>query len=193
MTAIRAECNSKVTQPPTEYWQDLTTPYNFRAFEPQQDTICAVGYLNEIGGEWGSGKPNVRFLPPNTLTATHFAWDTDIGPDLTADLRQAIEDGFAHREGRTVLDDGRTVERIRQDCDLVKFPLCRDSIYWYVDRETFKPVRQLAGRGLRPGPGASCSAPCWIVDYVTYEYLDGTPANRALADIRAQHPDAIQR
>jgi hypothetical protein len=28
------------------------------------------------------------------------------------------------------------------------------------------------------------------MDFVTYEYLDGTPENRALADIRAQHPDA---
>jgi hypothetical protein len=51
-------------------------------------------------------------------------------------------------------------------------------------------VRTLSGPGLRPGPGASCAAECYVQDFVTYEYLPGTPANRALADIRAQHPDA---
>ena len=190
-TQNTGEC--KVTQPPIEYWQDLTPPYSYRGFEVQQDDICTAGYSIEVGGEAHSPKPLLRFLPPDTLTASHIQYDPDIGPDPMADLRQAIGDGFAHREGRTVLDDGRTVELIRQDCDLVKFPLCLDPIYWYVDPETFKPVRRLSGPGLRPGPGGSCSAPCWTTDYVTYEYLDGTPANRALADIRAQHPDAIER
>lgn len=191
MTQNTGQC--KVKQPPIEYWQDLTPPYSYRGFEVQQDEICTAGYSIEVGGEAHSSKPLLRFLPPNTLTTSHIQYDPDIGPDPMADLRQAIDDGTAHREGRTVLDDGRTVERIRQDCDLVRFPLCRDPIYWYVDPETFKPVRRLSGPGLRPGPGASCSAPCFTVDYVTYEYLDGTPANRALADIRAQHPDAIER
>jgi hypothetical protein len=192
MTPNMAGC--KVTFPASEYWQDLTPPYNYRGFEVQQQGgICGPGKLTEIGGEWASGKPAVGFFPPNTLKGTQFAWDPDIGPDPMADLRQAIADGFAHREGRTVLDDGRAVERIRQDCDLVKFPQCLDSSYWYVDPQTFKPVRHLSGPGLRPGPGATCSAPCWTTDYVTYESLDGISANRALADIRAQHPDAIER
>jgi hypothetical protein len=190
-TQDTGEC--KVTQPPIEYWQDLTPPYNYRGFEVQQDDICTAGYSIEVGGEAHSPKPLLRFVPPNTLTASHIQYDPEIGPDPMADLRQAIGDGFAHREGRTVLDDGRTVERIRQDCDLVKFPLCLDPIYWYVDPETFKPVRRLSGPGLRPAPDGSCSAPCGISDYVTYDYLAGTPANRALADIRAQHPDAIER
>jgi hypothetical protein len=183
----------KVTQPPIEYWQDLTPPYNYRGLEVQQDDICTPGYSIEVGGEAHSAKPLLRFVPPDTLTPSHIQYDADIGPDPMADLRQAIEDGFAHREGRTVLDDGRTVERIRQDCDRAKFPLCRDPRYVYVDPETFKPVRGLSGPALYPRPDGSCSAPCWTVDVVTYEYLDGTPGNRALADIRAQHPDAIER
>ena len=130
------------------------------------------------------------FVPPNTLTTTP-EWPPQafLDPDPYGGIRQAIDDGTAHLQGRTVLGNGQVVERIRIDCDDGTFPGC-DPRYWYVDPETFLPVRTLAGPGLRPGPGASCTAPCFSQDFLAYEYLPGTPANRALADIRTQHPGA---
>ena len=191
MTENRVGC--KVTHPPIEYWIDLTPPHRWRGFEVQQTDICTAGTSIELGGE--AGTPTLVFRPPNTLEPTK-AWtpdpEADVDLDPYGDLRQAIEDGTAHREGRTVLEDGRSVERIRHDCDQTELMIC-GSIYIYVDPETFMPVRSLSGPGLRPGPGATCTAPCFVQDFVTYDYLPGTPANRALADIRAQHPDATER
>jgi hypothetical protein len=167
-------------------------PYNWRSVDVKQTDICTPGTSIEIGGARDSRQPTLVFRPPNTLQATpEWPNDPDVRPDPYGEIRQAIEDGTAHREGRTVLDDGRAVERIRIDCDQAQFPGC-DPMYWYVDPETFLPVRTLAGPGLRPGPGGTCTAPCFAQDFVTYEYLPGTPANRALADIRAQHPDATE-
>jgi hypothetical protein len=193
MTENRVECT--VTQPPIEYWIDLTSPHKYRTFEVKQTDICKAGTSIEIGGETTSRKPTLVFLPPNKLATTP-EWPSG-GPDVDLDpyggIRQAIDEGTAHHEGSTVLD-GRTVERIRIDCtkeQRAKYPIC-DPRYAYVDPETFLPVRTLAGPGLRPGPGATCTAPCFSQDFVTYEYLPGTPANRALADIRAQHPDATE-
>jgi hypothetical protein len=191
MTENRVGC--EVTHPPIEYWIDLTPPHRWRGFEVQQTDICTAGTSIELGGEADSRRPTLVFRPPNTLATTK-AWpaDPDLRLDTYGEIRQAIEDGTAHRESRTVLDNGRTVERIRIDCDQAKFPGC-GPMYWFVDPETFLPVRTLAGPGLRPGPGATCTAPCFAQDFVTYEYLPGTPANRALADIRAQHPKATER
>jgi hypothetical protein len=183
----------KVMHPPTEYWVDLERPNKWRAFEVKQTDICEAGTLIEIGGEGASGKATLVFRPPNTLQTTP-EWPNapSIDPDPYGGIRQAIDDGTAHLEGRTVLDDGRRVERVRVDCDVERFPGC-GPLYWYVDPETFLPVRTLAGPGLRPEPGATCTAPCFSQDFDTYEYLPATPANRALADIRAQHPDAKER
>jgi hypothetical protein len=184
MTMDMVEC--KVTHPPLEMWVDLTPPHNWRSLDVKQTEICKAGTTVEIGGKTTS-RQVLGFVPPNTLAIRRdFASGSD--PDPFGHLRQAIEDGTAHREGTAVLD-GRTVERIRIDCDHAKFPGC-GPIYAFVDPETFLPVRTMAGPGLRPGPGASCKAPCFFQDFETYEYLPGTPANRALADIRAQHPDA---
>jgi hypothetical protein len=175
----------------------LTPPYNYRGFDVKQTDPCKAGTSVEIGAEAASRKPTLKFVPPNTLTTTpECPNDPGLSPDpygrIRQDpygrIRQAIDDGTAHVEGRTVLD-GQTVERIRIDCVDTKFPGC-DPLYWYVDPETFLPMRTLAGPGVRPGPGASCTAECYVQDFLTYEYLPGTPANRALADIRAQHPDA---
>jgi hypothetical protein len=186
MTENRLAC--KVTHPPSEMWVELTPPYNWRAVDIKQTDICKAGLPVEIGGQTTS-RTVLGFLPPNTLAIRRdFANEPGSDPDPAASLRQAIEDGTAHVEGGTVLD-GRTVERIRIDCNDPKYPICGPR-YAYVDPETFLPVRTLAGPGLRPGPGASCTAECYVQDFVTYEYLPGTPANRALADIRAQHPDA---
>jgi hypothetical protein len=180
-----------ITQPPSESWADLSPPHKYRVIGLLGSTDpCKAGTSIEYGGEPTSRKALV-FLPPNTLAISRlFAYELDSDPDPYGRIRQAIDDGTAHLEGRTVLD-GRTVERIRLDCNHAKFPTC-DPIYVYVDPETFLPVRSLSGPGIRPGPGGSCAAECYIQDFETYEYLPGTPANRALADIRAQHPNATE-
>jgi hypothetical protein len=181
-----------VTQPAYEAWAELSPPHNYRAFTHLGSTDrCKAGTSIEYGGEPASRKSLV-FLPPNTLaTSQLFAYELDADPDPYGRIRQAIDDATAHLEGRTVLDDGRTVERIRLDCNHSKFPTC-DPTYVYVDPETFLPVRSLSGPGVRPGPGASCTSECYIQDFQTYQYLPATPANRALADIRAQHPNATE-
>jgi hypothetical protein len=173
MTSDYGPC--KVTHPPVEYWVDLTPPYNWRAFEVKQTDLCTAGTSIEIGAEGASRKPTLVFRSPGTLETTP-EWPNDPGmdPDPYGGIRQALNDGKAHDDGRTVLD-GRPVERIRIDCDEAA-PTC-DPIYAYVDPETFLPVRTVAGG-------------TFVQDFLTYEYLPGTPANRALADIRAQHPDA---
>jgi hypothetical protein len=187
MTENRAAC--KVTHPPIEYWIDLTPPHNWRGFDVDVTEICKVGTSIEIGEAARSGKPTLEFRPPNTLARSR-KWpnDPETALDPYGNVRQAIEDGTAHLEGRTVID-GRPVERVRIDCNGAQWEGCGPS-YWYVDPETFLPVRTLSGPGLRPGPGATCTPECYVQDFLTYEYLPGTHANRALADIRAQHPDA---
>ena len=189
MTEKRVGCT--VRHPAIEWWVDLTPPHSWRAFDVDQTDICKAGTSIEIGRDRDSGKPTLVFVPPNTLATTP-EWPPDafLDPDPYGGIRQAIEDGTARLQGRTVLENGQVVERVRIGCrDDAITPGCEPR-YWYVDPETFLPVRTMAGPGLRPGPGASCTAPCFYQDFLEYEYLPGTPANRALADIRAQHPDA---
>jgi hypothetical protein len=161
---------------PSEYWVDRTPPYTYRAFEVNQPNPCKAGTSIEIGGEAASRKPTLMFRRPNTL-ATIGRWPVPpTGPDWVASLRQALGDGTARHAGRRVLD-GQTVERIRIACSHAKFAMCTPT-YAYVDPETLYPVRvELAGGR-------------FYQDFVTYEYLPGTRRNRALADIRAKHPDA---
>jgi len=190
MTERRMGCT--VRQPPVEWWADLSPPRKYRVIDVLASTdLCKAGISIERGGEPASHKALV-FLPPNTLAISRrmYAWELDTDPDPYGGIRQAIENGTAHAESRTVLDDGRTVERIRIDCPAMNTP-CGSS-YWYVDPATFLPVRTMSGPGLRPVPGASCAAECYVQDFETYEYLPGTPANRALADVRAQHPSATE-
>jgi hypothetical protein len=185
-----------VTQPPFETWAELSPPHKYRVIDILASTdLCKPGISIERGGEPALRKALV-FLPPNTLAISRrmYAWELAADPDPFGKLRQAIADGTAHLEGRAALDDGRTVERVRQDCteeQRAQFSPC-DPIYVYVDPETFLPVRTLSGPGIRPGRGGTCTAECYVQDFQTYEYLPGTPANRALADIRAQHPNATE-
>jgi hypothetical protein len=190
MTEKRWGCT--VRQPPSESWGDLSPPHNYRVVDVLASTdLCKAGISIERGGEPASHKALV-FLPPNTLAISRrmYAWELDTNPDPYGGIRKAIEDGTAYLEGRTVLDDGREVERIRVDCPAAYAP-CGPS-YWYVDPETFLPVRTLSGPGLRPGPGGTCTAECYVQDFKAYEYLPRTLANLALTDIRAQHPNATE-
>jgi hypothetical protein len=156
-----------------EYWVDQTPPYKYRAFVGTPPDLCKAGTSIEIGGEAALRKPTVVFRSPNTLsTMPRLPMPTD----WTEGLRQAIDDGTAHYDGRTVLD-GRTVERIRYACSHAAYPPCIPN-YAYVDPESLQPVRVEWGGGR------------FYQDFVAYDYLSGTRHNRALADIRAQHPDA---
>jgi len=163
--------------PPIEYWVDQTPPYTYRAFEVNQPNPCKAGTSIEIGGEAASRKPTLMFRSPNTLATMGWRWPMPAtGPDWVASLRQWLDDGTASYAGSRVLD-GRTVERIRIASSHAQFPIGIPT-YAYVDPESLLPVRvELAGGRFSQ-------------DFVTYEYLPGTPRNRALADIRAQHPDA---
>jgi hypothetical protein len=190
MTEKRVGCT--VTQPPIEWWADLSPPHNYRVVDILASTdLCKAGVSIERGGEPSSRKALV-FLPPNTLAISRrmYAWELETDQDPYGDIRKAIKNGTAHPEGRTTLN-GATVERIRIDCPATAATPCGPS-YWYVDPKTFLPVRTVSGPGIRPGPGGSCTAECYVQDFETYEYLPGTPANRALANIRAQHPNATE-
>ena len=143
MTMDMVEC--KVTHPPLEMWVDLAAPHNWRSLDVKQTEICKAGTTVEIGGKTIS-RQVLGFVPPNTLAIRRDFASGSVDPDPFGHLRQSIDDGTAHREGTTVLD-GRTVERIRIDCDSAKFPGC-GPIYAFVDPETFLPCG--------PWPGPAC-------------------------------------
>jgi len=182
-TATAADSSCTVTHPPSEVWIDQMPPRRYRGrlgyvppdSQDPRTLACGSAAPLEVGGtldtqeEGPSSEP--RFAGP---------------PDLVAMLRGAISDGRAHDEGTTELG-GRTVERIRVDPpDDCFVPGCeRDRIYWYVDPETFYPVQAEFSGGsfvLLDGTVVRVHS---VTRWLTYEYLPGTPANRALADIRA--------
>lgn len=97
-------------------------------------------------------------------------------------LRDALAAGQAHSAGKTRLR-GRVVERLRLDPP----PGCRgcgrEPAYAYVNPKSFHPVEMRL-----PGGGGVRN----VVRYLTYEHLPRTVTNRALTDIRAQHPTATK-
>lgn len=184
LTATDSSC--AVTRGPNEMWIDQRPPHRYRGllkfsvpdlsrFGPTTP-VCTLGPPVEGGGALDTREALV-FVPPNAL---RFGQGGYFGPpDPVAMLRQAISDGTAHHEGRTELN-GRTVERIRVDASFGPAPT-----YYYVDPDTYYPMR-IEEIGVAPS-GVRFDS---VVRYLTYEYLPGTPANRALADLRAQHPNA---
>jgi hypothetical protein len=109
-------------------------------------------------------------------------------PDPVTQLREAISAGTAHDEGKTQLD-GRTVELIRRDPPTpAECPSCpQEPQYDYVDPQTYYPVK-VDGPGSTPVPGLKLRV---VMRILAFEYLPRTDANLALANIRAQHPNAI--
>ena len=191
LTTTSAEYSCTVTHPPSEMWIDQMPPRRYRGrlgyvppFSQDPRTVaCESAGPVEVGGTLDKQEKG----PIGPSDQPRYGGP----PDLVAALRGAISDGRAHDEGETELG-GRTVRRIRvdppDDCDFV--PGCeRDRIYMYVDPETFRPVQAESSGAdfvLRDGTVLRHDA---VTRYLTYEYLPGSPANRALADIR-EHPIA---
>jgi hypothetical protein len=205
-TATSTDPACTVTRAPHEVWIDGTPPHRYRLLTNDfgegsapgvRALVCWRGTAAEFGGTQESFDA-LRFLPPNTLVRWQLRYVRELDPATR--LREAIEAGTAHDEGTTQLD-GRTVQRIRigpqSDCpeppdppDPVAPPCSREPGYWYVDPETFYPVRT-EGTGFLMEVGGSDVLRLRIVEqFLTFEYLPRTEANLALTDIRAQHPNA---
>jgi hypothetical protein len=107
------------------------------------------------------------------------------GSDPASALRTAISEGRAHEAGTGLLD-GRTVQRIALNLPSTPpadappppedAPVTHTEAYAEVEPKTFHPVEIVFGRD--------------IYRFLAYEYLPATAANLALANIRAQHPNA---
>ena len=161
----------------------------------------------ELGGtlEVPTGKtlpgmvlPTLTFLAPSRFLSAHLRvtlgatlpgpHDQAIenGADPASALRTAISEGRAHEAGTTQLD-GHTVRRIALDlpstlpADAPRLPadapvMTHSEAYADVEPETFHPVEIVFGRD--------------AYRFLAYQYLPASAANLALADIRAQHPEA---
>jgi hypothetical protein len=187
------DASCTVTFAASEAWFDQDPPHRVRGIvtflpDPADPSPCKSGPPVEGGGTRDT-KESFIFVPPNTLQPSRGGYHGPIDP-VTA-LRDALRDGRARNEGERQLG-GRTVVRIRVDdpqAPCASFLAECDPVDWYVDPETFYPVQVVDPNGVAPGDVRFRS----VLHYLTYEYLPGTAANRALADIRAQHPDAIER
>ena len=180
------------TPGPNELWADLATTHKYRLIErnwpspkakDRRSMACVGNMTTETGGTPGG---SVRFVPPYTLTYfgpgfTGTTWDA------VSSLREALAAGRAHHEGQTQLD-GRIVARIR--IDGLNPSGCSGPNYWYVDPETFLPVREEAPDSMHFFERFGALHFDVVRHYLTYEYLPRTAANLALTDIRAQHPGA---
>jgi hypothetical protein len=197
VTSTSTDPACKVTRGPSEIWIDQAPPHRYRVLlndfplDPANADphvlACSNGTPSEIGGAFDT-EQTLRFVPPNMLSFKTLQFVFPLDP--VTDLREAISAGRAHDEGKTQLD-GRTVERIRidppADCHDPGCP--REPAYWYVDPETFYPV-ETDGSGVIAPPGRPVVRLRSVMRYLTFEYLPRTAANLALADIRAQHPNA---
>ncbi|MGD1059245.1 MAG: hypothetical protein ABR992_17740 [Solirubrobacteraceae bacterium] len=141
--------------------------------------------------------PTLTFVPPNELLRARLqvalgaslpgphdqAIEQD--PDPVSVLRAAIAEGRAHEAGVT---DREGLSVLRIDLDLpthlpadappppANAPVFHREAYAYVEPGTFRPVEVVFGRD--------------TYRFLAYEYLPASAANRALTDIRAQHPTA---
>ncbi len=141
--------------------------------------------------------PTLTFVPPNGLFRARLQValgaslpgphdqiiETD--PDPVSVLRTAIAEGRAHEAGVT---DREGLNLLRIDLDLSKqlpagapplpadAPVFHREAYAYVEPETFRPIEIVYGRDM--------------YRFLAYEYLPASAANRALTDVRAQHPTA---
>jgi hypothetical protein len=144
--------------------------------------------------------PTLTFVPPNELFRARLqvalgaslpgphdqAIEKD--PDPVSVLRAAIAEGRAHEAGIT-RREGLSVLRIELDLPThlpagapplpANAPVfhTKAHAYAYVEPETFRPIEIAYGRD--------------TYRFLAYEYLPASATNRALTDIRAQHPTAV--
>ncbi len=145
----------------------------------------------------GSLQPTLTFLPSNVLLRARL--EVVLGPSLPGPHDQIVEDGAdpvgvlrgaiaehrARLAGTTKLG-GRTVQRIviflppRLPAAAPPLPpgapVVHSADLAYVEPKTFHPVEIVFGGE--------------IYRFLAYEYLPASAANKALTDIRAQHPHA---
>jgi hypothetical protein len=162
-----------------EIWVEETLPHRYRALVdlpglPGDSSLCTSAKTVEIGGTLDS-RQTLRFVPPNTLSAT--GPTLQFPSDPVQMLRDALSAGKAVDEGQTRLD-GRTVERIRIGDTSV-----------YVDPQSFYPV-EAYGPVVFQVPGRPAVVLQSVSHVLAYDYLPGTSANLALTNIQAQHPNA---
>jgi hypothetical protein len=188
-----------------EVWIDRKLPHRYRALIPwpppaeaktARALLCREGRQIEFGSQTQPAGRGLLFVPPDTLRPPRTDWPPVLFPsDPVQNLRQAINQGRAHDEGKTTLD-GRTVERIRIDPpDCFPGSFCdpdrpRYPAYAYVDPKTFALVQEKATLQLEGGPLEHGVLIDMVARYSAFEYLPRTQANLALTSIRAQHPDA---
>jgi hypothetical protein len=196
-TVISTDPRCTITQDPVEIWIDQTPPYMHRAIiegPPPSITdarvaVCSRWKPIEIGGPL-SGPGRLTFVPPNTLSDT--GPSISIPHDPVAWLREAINTGHAHDEGKTTLD-GRTVELIRIDptsppnCPTPCPRAAQEPHDVYVDPDTYQLVETRGPAEIVLNNEVLVNE---VVRYLKFEYLPRTDANLALTDIRAQHPSA---
>ena len=217
LTSKSSDLACTVTHGPNEIWIDQTPPHRFRVLLSEfnfggadlRALACAGGTAVELGGTFDAGpearrrpsgepgktrRPTVRFVPPNTLSYSYGNGPFYVDDPVKA-LRDDLNSGRAHDEGTMQLD-GRTVRRISIDppSDCPVSSCSRKPNYAYVDPETFYPVRfECEDCGVIALPGRPVLRLHMLTRFLAYEpLLLRTAANLALADIRAQHPDAIR-
>jgi hypothetical protein len=162
-----------------ELWVEETPPHRYRALVdfpalPGVSSSCSNGKTVELGGTLDS-RQTLRFVPPNTLSAT--GPTLQFPSDPVQMLRDALSAGKAVDEGRTQLD-GRAVERIRIGDMSV-----------YVDPQTFHPI-EIDGPVVFHVPNRPAVVLQSVSHILAYDYLPASTANLALTNIRAQHPNA---
>jgi hypothetical protein len=184
-----------IDQTSPDKWRRITSdfldPGPLRGADPR--TIACSDWGTYEHGAGTPSVPQLMFVPPNTLRAspaTYLMTSDDPVAELRAMIREAIATGRAHDEGTTEID-GRVVRRFRLDkLDCPATP-CPGPDYAYIDPETFLPVQLEKTSGLRVHlPGHPVLRFDIVWRFLVIEYLPRTPANVALTDIRAQHPDA---
>jgi hypothetical protein len=205
---------------PNEMWIDQASPHGWRRisadnvpaslFAADARTVaCSEWGTHELGGDGiggndAAGQPTfvgqLEFVPPKTLRPYPVSFSMTTADPIAfirGVLRQAIESGRANDEGMTEID-GRAVRRFRLDCPppdpRFVFPCARPE-YLYMDPETFLPVEWDSPASFTFGNPVTGEYLRFDIvwRYLAIEYLPRTDDNLALTDIRAQHPDAIER
>ncbi len=179
-------------------WLDGASPHRFRVTYDGPQSPGDVG--GTLGGVTGLGYAiSDGVLDP--VAFYHPISQADLDP--AAFIKKALTSGRAQLEGSTKIR-GREVVRIRLS-SRHSGQLVPIAVY-YADARTYQPVRIIMLKTTRPDPyllgfplgGISLSpdrpsiglAHSLACDFAEYRYLESTPANHKLANIRAVHPHA---